>query len=393
MNIKILCNFCNKNFSKKGFSTHINQTHKNVFSSNKERILYIIKIIHNLSNEIINNIIFDHENSSILSLKIKYNLPYKVISSILESSNIYIRNISESAILQSVKDKKIASYINNFGVKNPSQNEEIKNKKRKTFIEHYGTDNIFKFDLFKKSLNDILLQKYGVKRLTNNDKRAETNFNKYGFVCPLQNKEIWNKRTRTCIEKFGVENPTQSLIIKNKAKETRNNRTAEENQIISDKISIAHKNIWDNLSLKEKEAKLEKLHNITCSAIEKRIGNILTDLLIGFTHNFYIKQSKYTFQYDYLLSDIPIIIEVNGDFWHANPKYYSADDEICFPGIKKFAKQIWKKDRLKANIAKNRGYYVVYIWENEINNYSDDEILSIIIKRIENTINEQNSKN
>lgn len=56
------------------------------------------------------------------------------------------------------------------------------------------------------------------------------------------------------------------------------------------------------------------------------------------------------------------LIEYNGDFFHANPIKYNADDIIinC-----KTASMIWKHDEEKIELAKRNGYDVLVVWSSE----------------------------
>ena len=79
---------------------------------------------------------------------------------------------------------------------------------------------------------------------------------------------------------------------------------------------------------------------------------------------------------DYVLGNK--IIEFNGDFWHMNPKMYSATDEFnAFgrehyrSGIGNTAADIWKYDEMKINGYKQLGYDVKVVWESDY--HSDPE--------------------
>ena len=62
-------------------------------------------------------------------------------------------------------------------------------------------------------------------------------------------------------------------------------------------------------------------------------------------------------------------IEFNGDFWHANPLIYEADDSINLRGTKKKkASEIWDADIKKLNIIRERGYNVLVVWESDFVN-------------------------
>lgn len=67
--------------------------------------------------------------------------------------------------------------------------------------------------------------------------------------------------------------------------------------------------------------------------------------------------------YDICDPTINIIIEFNGDLWHANPKKYQADD--IMPIVKKKARDIWEFDYEKTKVAINRGFRLLKVWESE----------------------------
>jgi very-short-patch-repair endonuclease len=71
-------------------------------------------------------------------------------------------------------------------------------------------------------------------------------------------------------------------------------------------------------------------------------------------------------KFDFVDIDNKIIIEYNGDYYHANPKLYRPDDIISFhKGVKKTAKEIWKNDEEKYDLARQRGFQVLYVWESD----------------------------
>lgn len=67
------------------------------------------------------------------------------------------------------------------------------------------------------------------------------------------------------------------------------------------------------------------------------------------------------------------IIEFNGDFWHANPKFFSYDDKLNFPGKRKgyTAKEIWDFDNEKNQIAIDAGFKILTVWENDYTSNPD----------------------
>jgi len=70
--------------------------------------------------------------------------------------------------------------------------------------------------------------------------------------------------------------------------------------------------------------------------------------------------------FDFYIPDRSLLLEVNGDFWHANPEIYDASDLISYPGGEVMAETVWQRDETKKDVAKDRGYDVVYVWEREM---------------------------
>ena len=90
--------------------------------------------------------------------------------------------------------------------------------------------------------------------------------------------------------------------------------------------------------------------------------NIETEFLVG-KYSFDIKLSKK-------------LIEINGDYWHCNPKLF---DKSFFNKVsKKYAWEIWKKDSKKIQLATKNGYKVLTVWESECNEDFDGVIQKCI---------------
>jgi very-short-patch-repair endonuclease len=59
-----------------------------------------------------------------------------------------------------------------------------------------------------------------------------------------------------------------------------------------------------------------------------------------------------------------ICIEVNGDYWHCNPKKYKSD--YLNRKTKKTAAEIWEKDKERKEFIEKSGYKVIILWESDI---------------------------
>lgn len=63
------------------------------------------------------------------------------------------------------------------------------------------------------------------------------------------------------------------------------------------------------------------------------------------------------------------IIEFHGDYWHANPMLFEADQEINYPGNNtKLAKDKWAEDAKRYATFISLGFEILVIWEHDWNN-------------------------
>lgn len=92
-------------------------------------------------------------------------------------------------------------------------------------------------------------------------------------------------------------------------------------------------------------------------------------------------------KYDFCLTNKKIIIEFNGDYYHANPATNLPSDIVSIHGNKKLVSDIWKNDEHKNNLIRNFGYNVIVVWQSS---YDESKIETII--KIMGIINEENSK-
>ena len=118
------------------------------------------------------------------------------------------------------------------------------------------------------------------------------------------------------------------------------------------------------------------------SKLQKKISQLL--IKAGIPHQTQYQIGRYYF-------DIRIgktLLQVNGDFWHCNPKMYKSTQIVKFPGQKRIlAMNVWKKDLKKRLEANKKGFKVVYLWQNQINNSTQ----AILLKRINEIIKNNNN--
>jgi len=102
--------------------------------------------------------------------------------------------------------------------------------------------------------------------------------------------------------------------------------------------------------------------------VEKLVADILDENNIKYYFQYFITKDKICKSYDFKIKDKPIIIEVDGDFWHGGP------------GTTSFWKDVDKvkeNDKIKENMADERGIKIIRFWQSELKNNTD-----IVINRL-----------
>lgn len=234
------------------------------------------------------------------------------------------------------KYSPLGKQIMNFSIrrtkeeKYSSHEEYVKktNEKRKqTNLEKFGTDNPFKSKEIK-------------------DKIRRTNIERYGVENPNQNKDILKKRKQTNLERYGVENPFQSKEIKEKILKT--SRTIRYNYFLKKlelKKIIPLFGFEDYVSTKSGEKRKFKceqcgnefeleigktnfeIRKIRCpnsihktsSCEERAVGDWIEsyNILIERNKKFFYGLGN-SFEADIYIPEYKLAIEYNGLYWHSN---------------------------------------------------------------------------
>jgi len=215
--------------------------------------------------------------------------------------------------------------------------------------------------------------------------RKQTNIKRYGADNPLGiGTEPYKKRNKTVLNKYGVSNIFAADEIKRKIcsdepylktyGETFHEFRSRRSREVWERKTDEQKNEW---LLKSIWAAEPGRHS---SKLESRICDILCDKNITFTSQFYL-MGKY---YDFCMPDIKMLLEINGDFWHANPQIYKETDEMKWPGGKlKCAGDLWAKDEEKRKIAVANKYKISYIWESEMKKINNLQLCELLVRRID----------
>ena len=185
------------------------------------------------------------------------------------------------------------------------------------------------------------------------EKARATSLEKFGVENASSLLEIKEKRKRTNIERFGVENTFQNEEIKLKIQETNISRYGHVNP-----SAFCPRNI-----------KISKPHFQLSSALLAQGIPHTNEVVVKF-------ENGRGALVDIMLSET-LGIEVQGDYYHANPLKYDKEHLIKrFTGAVK-AKEIWDLDRERANNLALVGVKIIQVWEAEIK-----QDLESVVKRI-----------
>jgi G:T-mismatch repair DNA endonuclease (very short patch repair protein) len=91
--------------------------------------------------------------------------------------------------------------------------------------------------------------------------------------------------------------------------------------------------------------------------LEKIVADELDKISIPYYFQYFITDNGICKSYDFKIKQKPIILEIDGDFWHGNPNTKNHFSKVSI---------VKKNDTLKENMAKNRGYKVIRLWERDI---------------------------
>jgi hypothetical protein len=122
---------------------------------------------------------------------------------------------------------------------------------------------------------------------------------------------------------------------------------------------------------------LSSIYNVgsISSKIERQFSRRLSSVLPNIQKQFFLKIDTGFFIYD--IKYCNKIIEFNGDYWHMNPNKYPA--KTIFRHISKsdeviLAEDVWKKDKVKIQVAKTNGYEVMIVWEHDYRKNKEETI-------------------
>lgn len=204
-------------------------------------------------------------------------------------------------------------------------------------------------------------------------------------------------------EKYGVDNPSKlphvreklSASIKRACERRRKEGTLSPSDETRKKLSIASKKNWEDESyrirvrqrmkesylsnpaerqrrsqwMKEKMKDPEYTSLVMSSLkasgrisrLHQKIREELDLASMGFESEVVVGR----YRVDEIHEEARLIVEINGDYVHANPSIYEEDEQIRLRGSSYLARDKWKSDRKKIETLKSIGYDVIVIWESD----------------------------
>lgn len=228
-----------------------------------------------------------------------------VINKLIRKLGIPIRGIKEACKQERKIVKTQKTLLDRYGVKHNFQKGILRKEWEVRLFEEYGITNVFQREDVKEKIKSSICEKYSVSSISH-----------------FHHDYLQPKIKETYIKKHGVPYNVPFVL-------SESNRQSSLNKIINE--------ILDRNNIKYE--------------IEFRI---------------YDEENSKNRFYDNFIKEKRLILEVNGDYVHANPLYYKDNDLIEMPGNSYLAKEKWIDDKNKRDLAEKNGYTLVNIWETEI---------------------------
>lgn len=190
------------------------------------------------------------------------------------------------------------------------------------------------------------------------DLRKQTLLNRYGVTHPSQLQTVKDSKKQKCLATYGYDNNFKVPEIKRRIKEWWVKATADGKAITTRSFSYSKPHLH--------ALELLKQLNVSYTAETQK----------GFAGYNPIHDKWLYPRVDIFIPDKHLVIEINGIYWHADPRKYKAQDIFYTWKGKQTAEQLWLKDKIKIDHLKNLGYNVEVIWEDAITIENIKHILS-----------------
>lgn len=123
---------------------------------------------------------------------------------------------------------------------------------------------------------------------------------------------------------------------------------------------------------KRRKNNANRMAKTNSSLLRERTSKLEKQFLVELKQKGYVSNkqiSKYTV--DYVNENTKHIIEINGDYWHCNPKLFKPNYYNSSIGMT--ASEKWKYDEERKKYLENLGYNVTIVWESDLKNYNKEK--------------------
>jgi len=154
------------------------------------------------------------------------------------------------------------------------------------------------------------------------------------------------------------------------------------------KLNLHWMEIHERTGLSNKEItgariKFETIHNFvyrperrSCRSSPTKIELIIKYFLDARGIEFSQEHPIGNFYFDFWIKNTSLLIEVNGDYWHANPAVYT-DRSM----LNETQRKMVRRDNYKRRFAKEHGFFVLYVWETDIKK-TPEEVSTLLERHI-----------
>lgn len=193
-------------------------------------------------------------------------------------------------------------------------------------------------------------------------------------ICPVCKEKFYNQdyRIKTCSTSCSKKLKSEK-IIKWHAQMSQEEKKSHFTNIITKTAKTRRKNhtpswnsgktgVYDEQTIQKiRNATLKQMKNQSFkkTKIERLMETILEELSLEYKCS-YILENR---QYDFVVPKLKLLIECDGDYWHANPRYYPNPDDWQIERI--------KIDNYKNEIARRNEFRICRFWEFDILNNRD----------------------
>lgn len=324
-------------------------------------------------------------------------IPYATYNTIQDTNNLIERYIKCNALGFAVTEEKLKLKYGDIegSIRWESRKSNFGVTKEKMIIKHGLEEGTKKWDSYcnKQAETNTLAYKSKKHGMTQEDfneynaSRAVTKENlikRYGIDEGIKKWNAYVERQSYAgckleyfIEKYGeIEGKKQYDVLNKKKVQSYEN-------YIRKYGDIEGKEKWESYLKNSRNLYSVSSQNMFDLLYDNLKLKYFTILYARLNYEKYLYNLTKSYKYDFCVEDKKIIIEFNGDFYHANPNMYIHDDILNLRYKKIKAQDIWDYDKTKIKFAEDAGYKVVVVWESDFKQ-NKEKIINDLLEIIKN---------